>query len=1236
MKQLCAALCIFLTINITAQNYEDYNWQHVPIGGGGYITGMQIHPTNAEVRYYRTDVGGAYKWDAASQSLKQIIYSTNDEHYSIAGIALNPNDESQVFLAMSRKCDAANTAIYKSYNYGEDFEVVDGLPFYFAANGGRNCASVQNNRCTENLSDKDRQGTPIAINPLNTNELFIGTRENGLYIMNLNNDSVQQVGINNIKSNDQCYSIRSVVFHPIQKNKVFIGYANEGVFVGNTETGAYWNLDYNDNYPDLKYVSDISVSKNGDYMLVACKKKGIWKCNDPAGTTATWSQVLQWNAAASNTNDDEGYLTVECSPHTNNTAITVTGDVSKISDFEFTTNAGGMWNDKNGNPAINLYGYKKSGFGSHVSQIRFDPNNNKGLYFTSWFSTYHTTDWTVGNINWSNEKSRGHEEIVTTDITAFPKNTANQFLLIHSGDHSGYIYNDISDENYPEDLLRDRVPANQTGGMVKGSNSDFCENDPDNIVCNFLRKWDNSDGSIVVSNDGGVSFTRLSGYNESVGKSLVAMSSSSPNNIVIANKLGLQYLTNTNNNFSNVQGSSAINNLATCNNVGSFTCKAASNLTGNKINTSVFSVVKALAADKVLGCVFYFYDMTDGSFHASTNGGKNWCIVNNTDLPSFGTNLWKHKTRLTAIPGKAKHLWINFNDDLFRSTNGGQNWSKINTVDKTVSIATGKAAPGSNYPTLYLFGKIAGENGNFFYRSTDEGENWTRINENTENELWGVPKIIEADRNVYGRIYAGVSGQGVVYGDIAESIIIDCDNSNIINNPGFEDDFTDWQTRTGNGATASFQVENGGTEGLKQAKITATNIGGNYWDIQIKKQSLFFEEGREYVVQYDIKSNQSAQFSYGSNRKAGGAIMSGTGTASTQWQTVEKSFIANTSDEAQFFLNFGHQANTIFFVDKIQLKKVCDDVDPEPVCNYANVLSNPSFENGLTDWETRNANGSNVNFNTINNADIDGTKIAQVSVSTIGNNYWDIQFKRPNLNFENGVDYTLSFAIKANQNNIQFSYGSNQTMGNVGIFNGTGLATTQWQTVSKTFTANTANTAYLILNFGHQAGIYYIDKVELKKACLDEPAPQPDDCNLVVTNINDSGSNSLKEAINCAVDGATITIHSNLADYNIFIQNSPIIINKNLTIESDADMPTFLNATNVQRVFEVQADANLTLRNLNLVGGQADTGNVIDNEGAVIMQNGEIFNCIINPFPENPRLGGNGDYTLLPDVVIHK
>ena len=75
------------------QAYEDYDWAGVPIGRGGYITGMKIHPLNGEKRYYRTDVGGAYRWDAETTRMEQMVFSTNSSHYSVAGIALHSTNQ---------------------------------------------------------------------------------------------------------------------------------------------------------------------------------------------------------------------------------------------------------------------------------------------------------------------------------------------------------------------------------------------------------------------------------------------------------------------------------------------------------------------------------------------------------------------------------------------------------------------------------------------------------------------------------------------------------------------------------------------------------------------------------------------------------------------------------------------------------------------------------------------------------------------------------------------------------------------------------------------------------------------------------------------------------------------------------------------------------------------------------------------------------------------------------------
>ena len=41
---------LIFAVSVTVQAYEDYDWASVPIGGGGYTTGMKIHPLNGEKR----------------------------------------------------------------------------------------------------------------------------------------------------------------------------------------------------------------------------------------------------------------------------------------------------------------------------------------------------------------------------------------------------------------------------------------------------------------------------------------------------------------------------------------------------------------------------------------------------------------------------------------------------------------------------------------------------------------------------------------------------------------------------------------------------------------------------------------------------------------------------------------------------------------------------------------------------------------------------------------------------------------------------------------------------------------------------------------------------------------------------------------------------------------------------------------------------------------------------------
>ena len=84
-------------------------------------------------------------------------------------------------------------------------------------------------------------------------------------------------------------------------------------------------------------------------------------------------------------------------------------------------------------------------------------------------------------------------------------------------------------------------------------------------------------------------------------------------------------------------------------------------------------------------------------------------------------------------------------------------------VDEIHAFGFGKAAPGQSYPALYLVGTIHGLPG--IFRSTDQARTWVRIND--DQHQYGLVLQITGDPRIYGRVYVGTHGRGILYADPA-------------------------------------------------------------------------------------------------------------------------------------------------------------------------------------------------------------------------------------------------------------------------------------------------------------------------------------------------------------------------------------------------------------------------------------------------------------------------------------
>jgi photosystem II stability/assembly factor-like uncharacterized protein len=117
--------------------------------------------------------------------------------------------------------------------------------------------------------------------------------------------------------------------------------------------------------------------------------------------------------------------------------------------------------------------------------------------------------------------------------------------------------------------------------------------------------------------------------------------------------------------------------------------------------------------------------------------------------------------RIYTTPGHAGHLWIAAFDGLYGSPDGGRSFARLAGVEEIHAFGFGRAAPGSNYPAIYLAGIVRGQPG--FFRSDNTAETWVRINDD-QHQL-GLVLQISGDPKQYGRVYVGTHGRGILYGD---------------------------------------------------------------------------------------------------------------------------------------------------------------------------------------------------------------------------------------------------------------------------------------------------------------------------------------------------------------------------------------------------------------------------------------------------------------------------------------
>jgi len=707
-----------------------YSWKNVVILGGGFVSGVVFSPVEKDLVYARTDVGGAYRWNPADRTWTPLTdHLGRDSNFlGIESLAADPVDANTVYLAAGTYTGSwvGNGALLRSNDRGNTWKVID-MPMKMGGN--------ENGRSN---------GERLAIDPNLPSILYFGSRKNGLWKSTDSGSTWGKVDSFSASDNDKGIGIPIVLFDKASGGKgsatpiIYAGVANnDGSLYRSTDAGATWKLV--PDQPTGVMASHAAFDAAGTLYISYGNGPGpndvtdgaVWKYQHKAGKFTKISPVVPRSG------DTFGYggLSVDAAPaHTGTLMVSTIDRWTQGDEVYRTTDGGAHWKAlfprvvRDDAGAKYLYWHRPPtepmGRG-WMGDIDIDPFNPGRVMYVTGQGIWATEDATAADTDkpthWT-FLDRGLEEIVAKGLVSPPSGPP---LLSAVGDLCGFRH-DALDAPSAGGMFDNPICASATGIDVAWGKPD--------VVARV--GWDDKKQWGAYSLDGGTHWTPFPSMPPGKGAGSIAVSAD-----------GTTFL------WAPMEGPVVVSNDRGA------TWARAEGLPAPEKSPDWAPVPFRPAADRVNPKKLYVLDARGGQAYTSVDGGAHF-----TGSPSGLPNLADYQfssASAQAVPGIEGDVWVTSLKELNHSTNSGKTYETVPGVTEVNALGFGKAADGKKYPALYLMGKINDVTG--FFRSDDAGATWVRIND--DGHQYGFCSVIVGDPRVYGRVYVGTGGRGIVYGE---------------------------------------------------------------------------------------------------------------------------------------------------------------------------------------------------------------------------------------------------------------------------------------------------------------------------------------------------------------------------------------------------------------------------------------------------------------------------------------
>lgn len=729
-----------------AAGSSSYVWRNVKVGAGGFIPGVVFHPAERGLAYARSDMGGAYRHDAAlGRWVPLMDDSPRSGDFGIESVAVDPRAPEIVHVAVGvSKADAG--AILSSRDRGRSWRRTQ-VPFRMGGN-----------------EDGRGLGERLAVDPNDGRVLYFGSRHDGLQRSTDGGATWRKVaafplvGLGTPTEPRVTHGgLSFVVFDPrsgtpgTPSQRIFVGVADphEHALYRSDDAGRSWRPVPDGPRAELS-AAKAEMDPRGVLYVTCTLGVGPNGVTDGAvfrldTETDRWTDITPPRPSG-------GFMGVALDRQHPGTLMVSTLNRWRPGDTIWrTTDDGAAWTslreaarmDVSATPYLN-WGNDRPDFGWWVAALALDPFDSDRLVYATGATVYETRNLSSADHDRPTDWKPWVEGIEQTAVITLVSPPVGPQLLTGFGDISGFAH---------EDLNRSPDLQFTTPVFANTNQIDYAGAAP-NIV---VRSGTPHEGVASEGHDGSTL-----AWSEDAGRSWKPLGRPRPAS-------GGEAPSPDHPRMDLYRDASI-----TVSADGSTFILMTPQVLWSADRGQEWRPCEGLpsrlrpVADRVDALLFYALDFRTGAWFVSVDGGRGFATVPSRGLPvdlAGDRPTWREDAfPLKATPGHDGDLWFVSGSGLFHSTNGGQTFGRVDGGLVVEMMDFGKPPPGATYPALFAVGARGQVRGVF--RSDDRGRSWLRVND-ADHEYGRRFRAVAGDPRVFGRVYVATDGRGVVYGEPA-------------------------------------------------------------------------------------------------------------------------------------------------------------------------------------------------------------------------------------------------------------------------------------------------------------------------------------------------------------------------------------------------------------------------------------------------------------------------------------